>query len=102
MRAWVGLSSPEASGRTRVRVTCRSKDRSAKSFSTTPALRITKDPVTKMVIGYTRGNVKGKLQVVDLQAEMSGCVVMGGAGTMKVNDGVELVARRATAMGGGR
>ena len=47
-KACVGLSSPDASGRTRVRVTCRSKDRSAKSFNTTPALRITKDPVTKM------------------------------------------------------
>ncbi|MBI3074037.1 MAG: hypothetical protein HYY84_18160 [Deltaproteobacteria bacterium] len=64
--------------------------------------KLVKDPVTKMVIGYTKGNVKGKLQVVDLQGEMSGCVVMGGAGTLKVNDVVELVPRRGTAGGGGR
>jgi hypothetical protein len=64
--------------------------------------KLVKDPVTKMVIGYTKGNTKGKLQVVDLQGEMSGCVVMGGGGTIKANDVVELVPRRAGAAGGGR
>jgi hypothetical protein len=76
----------------------------ADRFEVREAGRMIKDPVTKMAIGYTKGNKKGELQAVDVQQEMTSCIAArGSASLLKVNDQVYLVPRPvvAPAAGGG-